>query len=88
MVLYAKHLGACSSVALDISQKLVETIGDETSMPKLETPEGKARGILRAVGVDSVVSSSFHTPIPPVSRDALLGYPASHSSLMVPVSLR
>jgi len=63
MVLYAKHLGACSTVALDISQRLAETLGEEASIPKSHTPEGKAQGILKAIGVDSVSAALMTMPI-------------------------
>uniref|UniRef100_A0A914YIY7 Uncharacterized protein n=1 Tax=Panagrolaimus superbus TaxID=310955 RepID=A0A914YIY7_9BILA len=63
MMLYAKHLGECSTVASDISQKLVDTIGSESIAPNPDTPEAASQRILKAIGVDSVSASLMTMPL-------------------------
>uniref|UniRef100_A0AC34F9Z4 Uncharacterized protein n=1 Tax=Panagrolaimus sp. ES5 TaxID=591445 RepID=A0AC34F9Z4_9BILA len=63
MMLYATHLGECSNVASDISQKLADTIGSEAKAPKYDTPEAASQRILKAVGVDSVSASLMTMPL-------------------------
>jgi hypothetical protein len=63
MLLYATHLGECSTVASDISQKLVSTIGTESTAPKPHTPEARSQAILKAIGVDTVSAALMTMPL-------------------------
>jgi hypothetical protein len=62
-VLYATHLGECSTVASDISQKLLGKIGSEAEAPHHDSPEGRSQKILKAIGVDSVSASLMTMPL-------------------------
>jgi hypothetical protein len=57
--LYSKHLMACSSVGLTLTERLQKAVGDEAE-PNLDENKAKARGILKSVGFDDIVIELSH----------------------------